>query len=84
MGEIIANLASTTAIANLGDTIPSSDPGCKALHTEATRIKTADENVTIERLCELLNDFTYMADIVTGGTSNFDRTFNFDGTDPSG
>ena len=82
--SVIDNLNSTTAIGSLGTTIPSSDSGCQKLYTEATRILTADPTVSKIKLYEMLYDFMRLADIVTNGTSNFARTFNFDGYDPSG
>ena len=82
--EITTNLASSSAIEVLGNKIPSSDPGCQKLSVEVTRIKTANSNVTVDRLRDMLNDFIHVADIATGGTSNFARTFEFDEADPTG
>ena len=80
----MTNLASSETFADLGNTTPSSDPGCQKLSVEATRIKSANADVTVSRLRDMLNDFTHVADIATGGTSNFARTFNFAGADPTG
>ena len=81
---IKTNLTSATKITELGDNIPSSDAGCVNLSTEATRITTANASISKNDLLDMLYDFISMADIATGGTSNFSRTFNFDGSDPSG
>ena len=82
--EITSNLSSSSAIAALGTKVPSEDRGCQKLRTEVIRIKTANSQVTEARLRDMLNDFTHVADIATGGTSNFARTFNFNDADPSG
>lgn len=82
--DIKNNLSSTTAINGLGDKAPSADPGCQKLSTEVTRIMTANADVTEDRLRDMLYDFTRVADVATGGTSNFARTFTFDGADPTG
>ena len=82
--SIITNLSSTSAITMLGTTIPSTDSGCQKLSTEAARIKIANASISKEHLKNMLYDFMHVADIATGGTSNFSRTFNFDGADPSG
>ena len=82
--SIKSNLSSTSKIDKLGDTIPSEDSGCKKLSTEVTRITTANSDITKESLLDMLNEFIRIADIVTGGTSNFARTFDFDGADPNG
>ena len=81
---IKANLANTAAIAALGTTIPSEDPGCIKLTAEADRIIAANAEVSKNRFLDMLYDFIHVADVATGGTSNFARTFNFDGADPTG
>ena len=82
--DVKTNLTSTTAFTGLGDNIPSSDAGCISLGAEATKIITANANISRNDLLDMLHDFIHIADIATGGTSNFSRTFNFDGSDPSG
>ena len=84
VNDISTNLAKTSTIDDLGTKVPSQDPGCQKLRIEATRITTANTSVSVDRLRDMLNDFTRVADIATGGTSNFDRTFTFDGGDPTG
>ena len=82
--DITTNLSSSSAIAALGTKIPSEDEGCNKLSEEVERITIANASVSVDRLRDMLNDFTHMADIATGGTSNFARTFDFDGADPTG
>ena len=82
--EITSNLSSSSAIEVLGTKTPSEDLGCQKLSIEIVRIKNANADVTVDRLRDMLNDFMHVADIATGGTSNFARTFNFDGADPTG
>lgn len=82
--SIQANLASTTALEALGTIVPSGDPGCIKLTAEATRITAANAAVSKDRFLDMLYDFIHVADVATGGTSNFARTFDFDGSDPTG
>lgn len=81
---IETNLTSETKITGLGDNIPSSDAGCIKLRGEVSRITDANPSISKNDLLDMLYDFIRIADIATGGTSNFSRTFNFDGSDPSG